>query len=170
MSGKISVLEALPFQGALQAQPLDLAFIVLLGLLALRGFLKGFTGELFSIASIAMAFIASVFFFKNGAAFLRSRYFQMDYIPELLSFLGIFLIVFIAGKIIEHVVKDIIKRMGLRVLDRVLGIFLGAAEAAALFILVLFLLVIQPLFDPLPLLGQSLFVRILLPLMEGFRV
>ena len=164
------MLEASPFQGALQMQPLDLAFIVLLGLLALRGFLKGFTGELFSIASMAMAFIASVFFFKTGAAFLRSRYFQMVYIPELLSFLGIFLIVFIAGKIIEHIVKDLIKRMGLHVLDRVLGIILGTAETAALFILALFLLTIQPFFDPLPLLKQSLFVKILLPLMEGFRV
>ena len=151
-------------------QTLDLFFVILLGLLVLRGFLKGFTGEFFSIASLALALIVSVFLFKNGAAFVRSRYIQAPFLPEILSFLGIFLIVFLAGKIVEHIVKDIIGRLNLQTLDKVLGLFLGLAEAAALIVLVLFLLVIQRLFDPAPLLGQSLFARFLLPLMEGFHV
>ena len=151
-------------------QPVDYAFIVLLVLLVIRGFLKGFTGELFSVASIALGFIASVFFFKNGAEFLRSRYIQMDFIPEILSFLGIFLIVFVAGKILEYLIKDIIKRAGIGTVDKILGIFLGLAEAVAVIVLVIFLIAIQPLFDPLSVLGKSIFVRIFLPLMEGFRV
>ena len=151
-------------------QPLDMAFIILLGLLVLRGFLKGFTGEFFSIASLALALIVSFFFFKNGAAFLRARYIQAPFFPEILSFLGIFVVVFIAGKIIEHIVKDIMERLHLQTFDKVLGIFLGFAEALALIVLVLFLLAVQPLFDPVPLLGQSLFARLLLPLMEGFHV
>jgi len=151
-------------------QVLDLFFIILLGLLVLRGFLKGFTGEFFSIASLALAFIAAFFLFKNGAAFIRSRYLQVALLPEILAFLAIFLIVFLAGKIIGRIVKDIIGRLNLDGLDKALGILLGLAEALALIVLVLFLLRIQRLFDAFPLLSQSLFARFLLPLIGAFRV
>jgi membrane protein required for colicin V production len=150
---------------------IDLVFIILLGLLTLRGFLKGFTGEFFSIASLALGLISAVFFFKNGAVFLRARYFQnLALLPEILAFFGIFLIVFIAGKILEHIIKDIISRLNLDKLDKVLGLALGLAEAIALISLVLLLLTIQPLFDSSSLLEGSIFARVFLPLIGGFRV
>ena len=155
-------------------QALDMVFIVLLGLLVLRGFLKGFTGEFFSIASLALALIAAVFLYKNGAVFLRSRFFQKPLegtiVPEIISFLAVFVIVFIAGKIIEYIVKDIISRLNLDALDKILGIVLGLAEAFALIVLLLFLLQIQPLFDPSQLIGKSIFARLLLPFMGVLRV
>ena len=155
-------------------QVLDLVFVILLGLLVLRGFLKGFSGELFSIASPALAFVAAVFFFRNGAEFLRSRFdqdaLQMALFPEILAFLGIFIVVFIAGKIAGRIVKDVIVRLRLDVLDKVLGLFLGLAEALALIILILFLLNAQPLFNSGPLLDQSLFAKYLLPFVEVFHV
>jgi membrane protein required for colicin V production len=147
---------------------IDLVCIVLLGLLTLRGFLKGFTGEFFSIASLALGILAAVFLFKNGAAFLRNRYFQnMALVPEVLAFAVIFLAVFFAGKILEHIVKDVIDRLNLDKLDRALGLFLGLAEACALISLVLLFLLIQPLFDSQRLLGNSFFARLLEPLIGG---
>jgi membrane protein required for colicin V production len=150
---------------------MDLVFIILLGLLTLRGFLKGFTGEFFSIASLALGLISSVFFFKNGANFLRVRYFQnLALLPEILAFFGIFLVVFIAGKILEHIIKDIIGRLNLDKLDKVLGLVIGLAEAVALIFLVLFLLRIQPLFDGSSFLEGSIFARVFLSLIGGFGV
>jgi membrane protein required for colicin V production len=150
---------------------LDLVFVILLVLLTLRGFLKGFTGEFFSLTSLALGLIAAVFFFKNGAEFLRARYFQnIALLPEILAFFGIFLIVFIAGKILEHIIKDIINRLNLNGLDKVLGLALGLAEALALISLVLLLLIIQPLFDSKALLESSIFARLFLPLIGVFRV
>lgn len=150
---------------------LDLIFIILLGLLTLRGFLKGFTGEFFSIASLALGLISAVFFFKNGAEFLRARYFQnLALLPEILAFFAIFVIVFIAGKILEHIIKDIISRLNLDKLDKVLGLVLGLAEAIALISLVLLLLTIQPLFDAGSFLKGSIFARVFLPLIGVFRV
>ena len=152
-------------------QVLDLVFVILLGLLVLRGFLKGFTGELFSIVSPALAIAASIFFFKNGAVFLRSRYtqdfLQAPFIAEILAFLGIFVIVFFAGKITGHMIKDIVVRLKLDALDKTLGILLGLAEATALIIFILFLLAAQPLFDPLPILSKSFIARFLLSFMGG---
>jgi membrane protein required for colicin V production len=150
---------------------IDLVFIILLGLLTLRGFLKGFTGEFFSIASLALGILAAALLFKNGAAFLRDRYFQnLALVPEVLAFFAVFLGVFFLGKILEHIVKDIITRLNLDRLDRVLGLFLGAAEACALIVLAVFIILIQPLFDPQPLVEKSFFFRLLAPLIGAFRV
>jgi len=151
-------------------QTLDLIFIILMGLLVLRGFLKGFTGEFFSIASIALAVIAAVLFFKNGGAFLRERYLRMAILPEIFAFLIIFAVVFIAGKLVGHIVHDIINRLNLHTFDKVLGIFLGLSEALAVIVLALFILVNQPLFDPSQLLGRSLFAWLLMPFIGVFRV
>jgi len=151
-------------------QTLDIIFIVLLGLLVLRGFLKGFTGELFSIASVALGVIAAVFFFKIGAAFLRSRYLQVPFLPEILAFLAIFIIGYIAGKFVGHIIHDIIKRLNLHTFDKILGIFLGLAEAFAIMIIVLFILVKQPLFDSAPLVSKSIFYWLLQPFIGDVRV
>jgi membrane protein required for colicin V production len=151
-------------------QTLDMIFIILAGLLVLRGFLKGFTGEFFSVVSVVLALIASVLLFKNGAGFIRSRYLQMEFLPEILAFLIIFISVFILGKIIERIVKDIIARTNLDALDKVLGIIIGLAEGFAIIVILLFLLTIQPLFDSSSLLEQSFIAKFLLPLMEAFHV
>jgi len=151
-------------------QTLDIIFIVFLGLLVLRGFLKGFTGEFFSIASVALGIIAAVLFFKSGAEFLRSRYLQVPFLPEILAFLALFIIGYIAGKFVGHIIHDIIKRLNLHTFDKILGIILGLAEAFALIILVLFILVNQPLFDPAPLVDKSIFAWLLLPFIGVFRV
>jgi len=151
---------------------LDLVFIVLLVLFALRGFLKSFSEEFFSITSLALALIAGFVFYKNGAAFLRSldlpiAVLKSAMVPEIAAFLAVFLIVVAAGKITGNIVKDIIQRLHLDFLDKILGIFLGLAEAFALIVLVLFIIKSQPLFDPVSLLRQSLFARFLLPLLMG---
>ena len=151
-------------------QTLDLVIIVLLGLFALRGLLKGFTGEFISLASVALAVIAAVFLFKNVAVFLREHYLQMPLLPEILAFAAIFLAVFIAGKLIEKVVKDIVDRLNIETLDKALGLILGLAKGFALVSLVLFLLLIQPFFDSSPLMDKSLFVRLLLPFIGAFHV
>ena len=143
-------------------------FLVLLGLLCLRGFLRGFSGEFFSIASLALGITGAVCFLRPGAAFLRARYFgNLALLPEIAAFFSIFLVVFIAGKILERIVKDIIERLKLDKLDRALGLLFGLAEAFALIALVILVIAVQPLFDAGPLLGESLFARLILPLVEG---
>jgi membrane protein required for colicin V production len=145
-------------------QGIDIFFLVLFGILVLRCFLHGFTGEIISLASIALGLAGAVFFFKNGAAFIRTFAFAtIKVIPEILAFLGIFLIVYILGRIIDHIVKDIINRLNLTGLNRFLGFILGLIEGVAAVSLILLLLCIQPLFDSTALLEKSIFARVLLP-------
>jgi membrane protein required for colicin V production len=101
---------------------------------------------------------------------LRERWLDTAVLPEFLAFGIIFLSVFIAAKLVERIVKDIIERLHLAALDRALGLLFGLAKSLAVITLVLFVLSSQPLFDPSPLLGHSLFARFLLPLTGALRV
>jgi membrane protein required for colicin V production len=144
---------------------LDIVFLVLLALLTLRCFLKGFTGEIIALASLALGVVCAVFFFKTGAAFIRQRALSdVAFLPEIIAFTAIFAVVFIAGKLLDYIIKDIINRLSLDGLDRFLGLFLGLLEGTALLSLLLLILCAQPLFDPDPLLSKSVFARFLLPL------
>ncbi|MDR0403180.1 MAG: CvpA family protein [Treponema sp.] len=151
-------------------QPIDIVFFALLGLLTLRCFLRGFTGEIIALASFAFGITAAVFFFRAGAAFIRGRALSdTAVVPEILAFAGIFFVVFVAGKILDRVVRDIIDRLHLDGFNRFLGFILGFVEGVALVSVVLLVLWVQPLFDSAPLLGKSFFARTLLPFIAPIR-
>ena len=155
---------------------IDIVFLALIGLLTLRCFLKGFSGEIIALASFALGITGAVLFFRAGAAFFRTSpmfkgvFSGVPALPEILAFTAIFVIVFIAGKILDHILADIIRRLHLNGLNRILGIVLGLVEGVALVSLILILVSIQPLFDPIPLLGESMFARLLFPLIGDINV
>lgn len=155
---------------------IDIIFLVLAGLVTLRCFLRGFTGEILALASFALGVMGAVFFFRPGAVFLRtSPLFKgalsgVAVVPEILAFAAIFAIVFVAGKILDHILGDIIRRLHLNGLNRFFGFLLGLVESAALVSIILILLSIQPLFDPAPLLGQSVFAHVLFPVIGKINV
>jgi membrane protein required for colicin V production len=147
---------------------IDVIFILLTALFALRCYLKGFISELLSMAAVVLGLLASLFFYKNGAEYLRARYWpDLKTIPEVIAFVALFLIVFIIVKLLEAMLKGIIHGIQLGGADRFLGIFFGIAEGIAVVSLVLFVLRIQPLFDPSSILSDSLFARLLLPFITG---
>jgi membrane protein required for colicin V production len=88
----------------------------------------------------------------------------MKVIPEILAFAAIFLIVFLFVRLIEFLLKDIINGINLHRLDRFLGMIFGLIEAFVLICLILFVIVVQPLFDPLSVLQNSIVAELLLPL------
>jgi len=144
---------------------LDIIFILVILLFVLRCYLKGFASEILSMAAIVLGLLASLFFYKNGADFLRAKYWpDMKIIPEIIAFVALFLIVFIVFKILEIMLKEIIRGIKLRSADRFLGIIFGLTEGLVVVSLVLFIIRIQPLFDPSSLLSNSIFARIILPL------
>jgi len=144
---------------------LDVIFILLIVVFALRCFLKGFLSELMSMAAIVLGLLASLFFYKNGAEFLRAKFWpDLKTVPEIIAFVALFLIVFITIKFLEIMLKGIIQGVQLGGIDKFLGVVFGLTEGIVVVSLVLFVLWIQPLFDPSSLLYDSFFARILLPL------
>jgi membrane protein required for colicin V production len=152
----------------LEISVIDVIFILLLILFVVRCYLKGFVSELFSMAAVVLGLLASLFFYKNGGEYLRSRFWpELKLIPEVIAFISLFLIVFIVIKLLEIMLKGIINGVKLTGADRFLGIFFGMAEGIVVISLVVFVLRIQPLFDPSSILSESVFARLLLPLITG---
>jgi membrane protein required for colicin V production len=143
-------------------------FLGLMGLFMIRCYLKGFISEILSMAAVVLGLLAALFFYKNGAVFIRANYLPgLKAVPEILAFIALFIIVFIIVKLLEITLKGVIEGVQLQGADHFLGIVFGFLEALAVICLILFLLRIQPLFDPSPLLSDSFFARLLLPLITG---
>ncbi len=147
---------------------LDFIFVGLIGLFMIRCYLKGFVGEVFSIAAVILGFLAALFFYRNGGEYLRTQFMpDLKTIPEILAFIALFIIVFIVIKLLEVMLKGIINGISLTGVDRFLGIIFGFAQGVAVVCLVLFVLRIQPLFNPDRILSESFFANLLLPLITG---
>jgi membrane protein required for colicin V production len=144
----------------------DIICAVLAVILVVRCMLRGFIGEIMSMASVVLGILAAIFLYKNGAAFIRANWIEMKVVPEILAFAAIFLVVFLFVRIVEFFLKDIINAINLHGLDRLLGMFFGLLEAFVLICLILFILAVQPLFDPMVILQNSIVAQILLPLVS----
>jgi membrane protein required for colicin V production len=147
---------------------IDMVFVGLIGLFMIRCYLKGFVSELLSMAAVVLGLLAALFLHKNGGAFLRKQFWpDLKAIPEIAAFAVLFIFVFLVVKIIEKMIVNIIDKVSLTNADSYLGIIFGLAEGIAVVSLILFLLKIQPLFDPSAILQDSFFARFLLPLITG---
>jgi membrane protein required for colicin V production len=149
---------------------MDVVFILLIAVFMIRCFLKGFISEILSMAAIVLGLMASLFFYKNGAEYLRENVWPgLEVIPEIIAFIALFLIVFILIKILETMLKGIIQGIRLGGADKFLGLVFGFAEGIIVVSLIIFVLQIQPLFDSTLLLDESFFANLLLPLITGAR-
>jgi membrane protein required for colicin V production len=143
---------------------IDIIFIVLALILIVRCALRGFIAELMSMASVVLGILGGIFLYRSGAAFIRARFLDVKILPEMLAFLALFLIFFLAVKFLEKLLQDIISGVNMRGVDRFLGIIFGLVEGALLICVVLFLLSVQPLVEPDRLLEGSFFARLFLPM------
>jgi membrane protein required for colicin V production len=160
---------------------IDYVCIGLALLLVIRGALRGFISEFMTIASVALGALGSLFLYRPGADFLRTRGLQafveglpdvlhrmlpglVRNIPEIIAFILIFAGIFLMVKLVEYLLKDIIQRVSLGGVDRFLGLLFGLAEGLALISLLLLALKLQPVFDTESLLEGSFFAGLLLPL------
>ncbi|GHV80271.1 hypothetical protein AGMMS49944_20620 [Spirochaetia bacterium] len=151
---------------------IDVIFIVLIFILVIRGGLRGFITEIMSMAAVVLGLLTAVLFYKPGAAFVRTKILaDMQLVPELIAFVALVIIVFLSIKLLEHIIQDIISRVHLLGgINHALGLAFGLLEGLLLVSLILFVINIQPLFDPGTLLEQSLFARILDPLVGQIRL
>ncbi|MDR0451878.1 MAG: CvpA family protein [Treponema sp.] len=149
---------------------LDIAFAILIFLLSLRCFFRGFITELMSMASLVLGLLAAFLFHKQAAAFVMEKWLPGSAIlADVIAIAALFVIVFVAIKLLERIIQDVISAVNLGGVDRFIGLFFGFAEGVLLVTLIVWLISIQPLFDPWPLLESSVIARILLPLAGSAR-
>jgi membrane protein required for colicin V production len=149
---------------------LDIVFAILIFLFSIRCFFRGFITELMSVASLVLGLLAAFLFHKPASVFVMEKWLPKSAIlADIIATAALFLIVFIAIKILEHVIQDIISAVDLGGIDRFIGLIFGFAEGVLLVTLIVWLISIQPLFDPQPLLESSVIAQILLPLAGSAR-
>lgn len=150
---------------------IDIVFFALIVILIVRCGLRGLIKEVMSMASVALGLLAAVSFYKQGAAFVRTKILaDVAVLPELIAFVSLLAIVFFVVKILEHIIQDIITRIHVGGLDHALGLVFGLLEGLILVRLILFVLDIQPLFNAETLLEHSILVKFLDPLTGGLKL
>jgi len=146
----------------------DIFIIIIVTFLTLRGFLRGFIKEFFALGAFVFGILAGIFFHKAGAEYIRNNFFgDIDYFPEILAFVILFIIVYIICMIVQKIINDVIMGMNLSGIDKFLGGIMGLAEGLIVICIILFIIVVQPVFDLSALLYGSIFARIILPLIHG---
>ena len=146
---------------------IDYVFISLILLMLIHGYIKGLVEELFSWASLVLGIWVAVLLNSAAAAFVREKWIpNIRVIPEIIAFIAIFLIVMIVVKLLEKVLKDVVEGANLGTTNKVLGAVFGLIEGLAFTLLIVFVLSVQPLFNPSKILGDSVFARFLLPIIR----
>jgi membrane protein required for colicin V production len=142
----------------------DIIFLILIAILMLRCALRGFLRELMSWASLVFGILAAILFYRPGGNFIREKFlWDAQVLPEIAAFIVLFLIVFFFIRFLELILRDIINRINIGGVDHFFGLLFGILEGLVLVSLILLMLYKQPLFDAGPLLTESVFARILLP-------
>ena len=145
---------------------IDIVFLVLIVVLAIRGAIRGFVTEIGSVAALVVGLGGAILFYKPLAA-LIGRLFGISMWNPLIAFLILFLILYLVIKLLEHLLHAMFDKLNLERLDRAIGFFLGLAEGLLAVCVLLFLLNWQPLFDARKLLEHSLFARVLSPILPS---
>lgn len=149
---------------------IDLVFAGVIVLFILRCVVRGFVSSLMSLAAVVFGLLAAIFFFRVAGDLIRERFMpDAAMIPNVLAFVALFLAVFVVAKIIESMLRGIVDGLGMQGLDRFLGAILGFAEGVIVVCLLLFLIAVQPFFDPDDALRGSIFAELLMPFIVGPR-
>jgi membrane protein required for colicin V production len=146
---------------------IDYIFIFLILLMIVHGYIKGFIEELFSWAALILAIWAAVLLNPAAAAFIRQKVMQnVRVVPEILGFAAVFILVMIVIKFLEKILKDVIAGANLGTVNKILGAVFGLIEGFAFVVLVIFVISVQPFFNPSKILGNSVFAQIMLPFIK----
>jgi membrane protein required for colicin V production len=112
---------------------IDVVLAVVLALFALRGFQRGFSREIFALIGLVGGVAAAAALYADTAVMLPAE--VPDIARPAIAFLGIFMGVALAAKLVGMLVHRLLGLTLLSPLDRVAGILFGAAKGAALLVM-----------------------------------
>lgn len=147
---------------------IDWVFSGIIILFAIGGVIKGFIDNVFGKIAFIAGIILAYLFYKNIAGSVLKDV-KNPYVANVLAFLLIFVVVFLVIKIIQMIVAKVFEWSILKSLDRTLGFIFGMIEGAAVVCLVIFLITVQPFFNPLNILGESFYYGIVSSLFHSTR-
>jgi membrane protein required for colicin V production len=142
---------------------LDVVLLIIILFLTIRGIFRGFVREFMAMASVILG-ITGGMLFSGTVAVMVEPWFGSGVWGQVISFLGIFLVVYLLVRIFENALNRLMERINLESLDRAMGFFLGLGEGVLVSFVLVFLLRLQPFFDTRELLQSSVVAQVLAPL------
>jgi membrane protein required for colicin V production len=104
--------------------PLDIGIVIIFGFFLVRGFFKGFVREIFSLIGFLGGFYGACTYYLETAKFLSKWISPVAYL-NIVSFVLIFLGVFILISLLGAAIKFLLDIVFLGWIDRVLGVLTG---------------------------------------------
>lgn len=141
---------------------LDLVFSGLIFLVVIRVTLTGFVTEFFSKAAVIIGTTGAVLLYGRLSPYVVGVI-GNDGFPDVIAFLLVFLVLYLAVKVVQQLAGTAMQGESLTNLDRALGFFLGIAEGILLVIVILMVMRKQVWVDTRFLVDDSLFARLLEP-------
>lgn len=106
----------------------DIALLIVMGILAVLGLMKGLVRILVGFAALVAAFLIASRFHRPLAAGLDGLDVSIE-IVQLFCYLGLFIAVMLAGAVVAYLVRKLVKVAMLSWADRLGGAALGVAAA-----------------------------------------
>jgi membrane protein required for colicin V production len=119
----------------------DIIVLVIVGVAAIGGFLRGLVQEVLSLASWILAAFAIYYFHGDMTDFL-SQYYNAQPATSLLAFVLLLLVPYAAMKVIANNVGEASRNSILGPIDRVLGFGFGAVKGALIVVFAFSVLVL----------------------------
>lgn len=142
---------------------LDTVLLLFSIIVIIKVTIRGFIDEFFSMAAFLLA-IAVAFWFYRPLSLHTKVSGLSPAAMKLIAFFMIFIVVFIAVKLLQLLISAVFNNEILKSLDHALGFFLGVFEAYIVLIIIIAILQLQPFFNVDELIAHSIVVRVLVPL------
>ena len=133
---------------------LDYIFFVIILIFALSALIKGFVNEVFGKAAFILGILGAVIFYAEAGKWFIEKI-PSETLRNIVGFVLVFVVVFLVLKLVGLLISKLFEVSVLKRLDRILGFFFGVIEGSAIVGFVIFLITIQPFFDPSKLLNDS---------------
>ncbi len=143
-------------------RPFDAVLFFILLFFIIKVTRSGFIAEFFSKAAVILGCIGAVLFYKALSPHVQ-RIIGIDSFPGLVSFLLIFLVLYILVKMVQRIVGNAFEGESMKNLDLALGFFLGIIEGLLAIVLVIIILELQPWFDTASWTSNSIWYRLFHP-------
>ena len=136
-------------------QVIDIIYIVIILIVGIGGFKKGFFSQIITIVGIIAALFLAYFFNDDLSPYVADIIGNHSFV-NIVSFILIFVVVIIIALLINHIFKTTVNNLGSEGVDKILGFLFGLVQGLFICVALTALLVIQPIINPEVIFNKSI--------------
>ena len=150
-----------PFGESVPISAIDVVFLAVLAVAALRAAVRGFVAEAFTVGAVIVGLGGAAVLTDDVVFWLNQNVADSAW-NQIIAFLLLFVVLYLAVKTTEALLHRFFAALHLQKLDHVLGLVLGVVEGLLVIVVVVVVLALQPVFDSTELLGSSTIAQVVL--------